>query len=84
MFLVETKIDKNYPTYSFLPPNYNAILKDTSILGGGVLIAFRDDIVAEPLTNLNSNCDIVWTKVQFTRNKSIYFARYYRPPNDHL
>ena len=77
MFLVETKIDKNYPTYSFLPPNYNAIRKDTSIHGGGVLIAFRDDIVAEPLTNLNSNCDIVWTKVQFTRNKSIYFARYY-------
>ena len=26
----------------------------------------------------------MWTKVQFTRNKSIYFARYYRPPNDHL
>ena len=26
----------------------------------------------------------MWTKVQFTRNKFIYFARYYRPPNDHL
>jgi hypothetical protein len=84
MFLVETKIDENYPTYSFLPPNYNAIRKDRSIHGGGVLIAFRDDIVAEPLTNLNSNCEIVWTKVHFTRNKSIYFASYYRPPNDHL
>ena len=55
MFLVETKIDENYPTYSFLPPNYKAIRKDRSIHGGGVLIAFRDDIVAEPLTNLNSN-----------------------------
>ena len=84
MFPVETKIDENYPTYSFLPPNYNAIRKDRSIHGGGVLIAFRDDIVAEPLTNLNSNCEIVWTKVHFTRNKSIYFASYYRPPNDHL
>ena len=84
MFLVETKIDENYPTYSFLPPNYNAIQKDRSIHRGGVLIAFRDDIVAEPLTNLNSNCEIVWTKVHFTRNKSIYFASYHRPPNDHL
>ena len=84
MFLVETKIDENYPTYSFLPPNYNAIRKDRSIHGGGVLIAFRDDIVAEPLSNLNSNCEIVWTKIHFTRNKSIYFASYYRPPNDHL
>ena len=84
MFVVETKIDENYPTYSFLPPNYTAIRKDRSIHGGGVLIAFRDDIVAEPLTNLNSNCEIVWTKVHSTRNKPIYFASYYRPPNDHL
>ena len=84
MFLIETKIDENYPTYSFPQPNYNAIRKDRTIHGGGVLIAFRDDIVAEPLTNLNSNCEIVWTKVHFTRNKSIYFASYYRPPNDHL
>ncbi|KAK2171933.1 hypothetical protein NP493_1014g01000 [Ridgeia piscesae] len=80
IFLVETQIDKNYPTYSFLPPNYNAIRKDRSIHGGGVLIAFRDDIVAEPLTNLYSNCDIVWKKVQFTRNKSIYFAPTTDPP----
>ena len=26
----------------------------------------------------------MWTKVNFTRNKSIYVASYYRPPNDHL
>ncbi|MBA1446886.1 MAG: endonuclease/exonuclease/phosphatase family protein [Gammaproteobacteria bacterium] len=84
IFLVETKIDENYPTYSFLPPNYNAIRKDRNAHGGGVLIAFRDDIVAEPLANLNSSCEIVWTKIHFTRNKSIYFASYYRPPSDHL
>ncbi|KAK2157011.1 hypothetical protein NP493_1918g00001 [Ridgeia piscesae] len=61
MFLVETKIDENYPTYSFLPPNYNAIRKDRSIHGGGVLIAFRDDIVADHL-NLNSNCEMCGQK----------------------
>ena len=59
IFLVETKIDENYPTYSFLPPNYSAIRKDRNTHGGGVLIAFRDDIVVEPLTKLNSSCEIV-------------------------
>ena len=52
--------------------------------GGGALIAFRDDIAAESLDNLNSNCEIVWTKIHFARNKSIFFASYYRPPSDHL
>ena len=84
IFLVETKLDSNYQTYSFLPPNYVAIRKDRNAHGGGVLIAFRDDITAESLDNLNSNCEIVWTKIHFARNKSIFFASYYRPPSDHL
>ena len=65
IFLVETKLDANYATYSFLSPNYEAIRKDRNVHGGGVLIAFRDNIVAEPLQNLNSNCEIIWTKIHF-------------------
>ena len=76
--------DSNYQTYSFLPPNYVAIRKDRNAHGGGILIAFRDDITAESLDNLNSNCGIVWTKIHFARNKSIFFASYYTPPSDHL
>ena len=84
IFLVETKVDANYASYSFLPPNYEAIRKDRNVHGGGVLIVFSDIIVAEPLQNLNSNCEILWKKIHFARNKCIYFAFYYRPPNDHL
>ena len=80
IFPVETKLDSNYQTYSFLPPNYVAIRKDRNAHGGDVLIAFRDDVTAEFLNNLNSNCEIVWTKIHFARNKSIFFASYYRPP----
>ena len=76
IFLVETKLDSNYQTYSFRPPNYVAIRKDRNAHGG--------DITAESLDNLNSNCEIVWTKIHFARNKSIFFASYYRPPSDHL
>ena len=78
------KLDENYATYSFLPPNYEAIRKNRSVHVSGVLIAFSDDIVAESLQNFNSNCDIVCTKIHFARNNCIYFASYYRPPNDHL
>ena len=74
IFLIETKLDSNYV----------AIRKDRNYHGGGVLITFRDDITAESLDNLNSNCEIVLTKIHlsdFARNKSIF---YFRPPSDHL
>ena len=47
-----------------------------------VLIALRNDIIADPQDKLNT-CEIVWTKVHFFRNKAVYLASYYRPPNDH-
>ena len=84
IFLVETNLGSNCQTYSFLPPNYVAIRNDRNDHGGGVLIAFYDDITAESLNNLNSNCEIVWTNIQFARNKSILIASYYRTPSDHL
>ena len=34
--------------------------------------------------HLNLNCEIVWTNIHFARNKSIFFASYYRPPSVHL
>ena len=67
-FLVETKLDSSIPTYSFLPTNYEAI---------------RKDIIADPQHKMNTTCEIVWTKVHFFRNKAVYLASYYRPPNDH-
>ena len=47
-----------------------------------VLIALRNDIIADPQDKLNT-CEIVWTNVHFFRNKAVYLASYYRPPNDH-
>ena len=83
LFLVETKLDSSIPTYSFLPTNYEAIRKDRNAHGGGVLIALRNDIIADPQDKLSTTCEIVWTKVHFFRNKAVYLASYYKPPNDH-
>ena len=83
ILLVETKLDSSIPTYSFLPFNYEAIRNDRYLDGGGVLIAVRNDIIADPQDKLNTTCEIIWTKVHFVHNKSIYIASYYRPPNDY-
>ena len=83
ILLVETKLDSSIPTYSFLPFNYDAIRNDRNLHGGGVLIAVRNDIIADPQDKLNITCEIIWTKVHFVHKKSIYIASYYRPPNDY-
>ena len=82
IFLVETKVDDTVPTYSFLPSNYQAIRKDRDSHGGGVLIAFRDDIISNPEEELNTSCEITWAKVHFAQSKAIYFASFYRPPGN--
>ena len=81
--LVETKLDSSIPTYSFLPFNYEAIRNDRNLHGGGVLIAVRNDIIADPQDKLNTTCEIIWTKAHVVHKKSIYIASYYRPPNDY-
>ena len=65
ILLVETKLDSSIPTYSFLPFNYDAIRNDRNLHGGGVLIAVRNDIIADPQDKLNTTCEIIWTKVHF-------------------
>ena len=59
ILLVETKLDSSIPTYSFLPFNYEAITNDRNIHGGGVLIAVRIDIIADPKDKLNTACEII-------------------------
>ena len=46
-FLVKTKLDSSIPTNSILPTNYEAIRKDRNAHGVGVLIALRNDIIAD-------------------------------------
>ena len=48
ILLVETKLDSSILTYSFLPINYKAIRNDRNHHSRGVLIAVRNDIIADP------------------------------------
>ena len=79
LFLLETKLDSSIPAYSFLPTDYEAIRKDHIVHGGGILIALRNDIIEDPQDNLNTTCEMVWTKVHYFLNSAIYLASYNRP-----
>ena len=58
------------------PPN----IKDQS--HGGVLIAIKKDVVSSEITELKTNCEIVWAEINIAGSKNLQIASYYRPPPD--
>jgi hypothetical protein len=58
------------------PPN----IKDQS--HGGVLIAIKKDFVSSEITELKTNCEIVWAEINIAGSKNLQIASYYRPPSD--
>ena len=76
----ETKLNDNINDQEIFPPNYKLFRKDRTLGGGGVLLAYRDTILATEIQD-NSNCEIKWAHITATHNKSLIFGIFYRPPN---
>jgi hypothetical protein len=53
--------------------------EDTDVRGGGVFILLKDDIIGVRQAELETDCEIVWTKFNINGCKSVYVAAYYRP-----
>ncbi len=43
--------------------------------------AIKSDIVCEECPKFDTNCEILWSSVNFQNSKKLYLASYYRPPN---
>ncbi len=49
------------------------------VRGGGTFILVKDDIMAVRQYDLETDCEIVWTKFDIVGSRSVYVASYYRP-----
>jgi len=84
----ETWLDSNTSSSDYFPSNsYNVYrhdrpsnIKDQS--HGGVLIAIKKDFVSSEITELKTNCEIVWAEINIAGSKNLQVASYYRPPSD--
>ena len=63
-----------------LIPNYTIIRKDRDFgpSKGGVLLAFRDDLVITHCPDLNADCEIVWATIEIQGAKQITVGAFYR------
>ena len=47
--------------------------------GGGVLIAIKDCLISEPVPELQTDCEIVWAKINLAGTKTLYLSSFYHP-----
>jgi hypothetical protein len=84
----EAWLEKSIPSTDYFPNNmYNIYRNDRAPntkdkSHGGVLLAITKDIIISEITELKTNCEIVWAEINITGTKKICVASYYRPPSD--
>ena len=64
------------------PDSFDAIRKDrVGDAHGGVFIAFRRDLLCTETPELDTECEIVWCKLNIIGCRTLYLGSFYRPPN---
>ena len=64
------------------PDSFDAIRKDrVGDAHGGVFIAFRCDLLCTETPELDTDCEIIWCKLNIIGCRTLYLGSFYRPPN---
>ena len=83
LILTETKLDLSISPAEFLPAHYKGdVLQDVKSGTGGVMLAYRDNMIAVEAEVPNSDAQTVWGKVVLQGDKLIHIGAYYHPPSD--
>ena len=83
LILTETKLDPSISPAEFLPAHYKGdIRKDVKSGTGGVMLGYRDDMIAVEAEVPSTDAQIVWGKFELQGGKSTLIGAYYRPPSD--
>ena len=60
--------------------SFDAVRKDrASGAHGGVFIAFKSDLLCTETPEPDTNCEIVWCKINIIGCRTLYFGSFYRP-----
>lgn len=77
----ESKLNPDIPTYSIFPANFNVNRKDRNSNGGGVFIATRENLISVEGTEFDTDCEVVWSTIEFAGARKLYLGSFYRPPS---
>jgi hypothetical protein len=77
----ETWLNNNIHNSEVLPTHYEVYRKDRKDGYGGVLIAVNNTLISQDL-EIKSDCEIVGTRIKYSKNTSLIVISVYRPPNN--
>ena len=80
----ESHIDSSFTNGEIFPPGYNVSRKDRNIHGGGVFIAVSNKFISTTEYSLDTDCEILWSKISIVGSKPLLIASFYRPPDDNM
>ena len=79
IFGTETWLDPSIKDEHFFQEGYNIYRNDRNLIGGGVLIAVKDTYITSSVPELQTDCEIVWCKMEIVGHKTVYISAYYNP-----
>ena len=59
----ESHLDGTINTSEVFPGSFKVQRKDRNLYGGGLFVAYKDDIVASEVTEFGKNCELTMIKV---------------------
>ena len=80
----ESKLDLTISDSAVLPRDSGFEIvsrKDNRMGAGGVLIAVKNTLVASPLKHLETDCEIVWARIEISNSKPLFIGSVYRTPS---
>lgn len=77
----ETWLNNNIHNSKIMPPIYECYRKDRKDGYGGVLVAVKNTLISQQL-DIQTNCEVVATRIEGNHNKSLIVASIYRPTNN--
>ena len=77
----ESWLTPDIKSSEIFPESFDAVRKDrASDAHGGVFIAFKCDLLCTATPELDTNCEIVWCKMNIIGCRTLYLGSFYRPP----
>ena len=77
----ESHLDKNINDAEIFPPDsgYKILRKDRTKHGGGVFIAYKENLVVTNMTELGKNNECIYVKLQLQHAQTLHLGCFYRP-----
>ena len=84
VFGTESHLDSDYKDAEIFPPGYVPLRHDRNRNGGGVFIAYRDDLSISQISNFGRNSESLLAKLRSSGRPDLYLCVMYRPPDSDL